>query len=690
MKKALSVIIILLITFTAFAQKRTVFINEFFNDIDIPEGWNVTGGGKNNWSISESNLAGGNANELKFSWTPQHYGISRMVTNAVDLTNVNSVYLSFKHFLNNHDGENTIGVATSSDNGNTWNIAWSQSYSSTGGFVINENISTSDMGKSNVLFCIFFDGVSNTITSWHFDDFMILTQDDYNINLLSIDVNNNLNAGETDITFTIQNEGISTVESFEARYDIKGLCSVTQTFNTNMGTLDSKQFTFDTPAVIPPGTYNLSVEITSINNNEDNYPNNNIIEEELSVIMGLVDRKPLIEHFSSSTCGPCVSVNQSMLYLTKQNKDKFTYVKYTTSWPSPGDPYHTEEGSERTYFYWVSGVPQIYLDARDMGTPITQIDLNERYDAASYMDIKGSFTTNGNTIKVIADFMAYKDIPSAKAFVVVNEKTTIGNNGSNGEEEFHHVMMKMLSGTSGSEISLKAGEYKRLEYSYDMSQTFVEEMDDLEVALWVQNLNDWEVYNSNFAYEYSEHPYPAKNLRLQENEGNLDITWDAPESTTYTGFNLYVNNVLVKSNTNEMGYTYENVGNYCIVKVETLYGNRKSVSIIKTYPTSDDGNEDDGNEDDGNEDDGNEDDNVSIEENISSINIHPNPVNDKLYIETDIKIEEVVVYDIFGRLQLSAISGQQSAIDVTNLNNGIYFVKIVTDNGDIVKRFVKK
>jgi hypothetical protein len=284
MKKALSIIIILLITFTAFAQKRTVFINEFFNDIDIPEGWKVTGGGKNNWSISESNLAGGNANELKFSWTPQHYGISRMVTNAVDLTNVNSVYLSFKHFLNNHDGENTIGVATSSDNGNTWNIAWSQSYSSTGGFVINENISTSDMGKSNVLFCIFFDGVSNTITSWHFDDFMILTQDDYNINLLSIDVNNNLNAGETDITFTIQNEGISTVESFEARYDIKGLCSVTQTFNTNMGTLDSKQFTFDTPAVIPPGTYNLSVEITSINNNEDNYPNNNIIEEEYCIV----------------------------------------------------------------------------------------------------------------------------------------------------------------------------------------------------------------------------------------------------------------------------------------------------------------------------------------------------------------------------------------------------------------------
>jgi hypothetical protein len=78
-----------------------------------------------------------------------------------------------------------------------------------------------------------------------------------------------------------------------------------------------------------------------------------------------------------------------------------------------------------------------------------------------------------------------------------------------------------------------------------------------------------------------------------------------------------------------------------------------------------------------------------IVELTSSINVYPNPVNDRLYIETEVEVREVVVYDVFGRQQTTD-NGQQTFIDVTNLNNGIYFVKVVTENGEVVKRFVKK
>ena len=82
----------------------------------------------------------------------------------------------------------------------------------------------------------------------------------------------------------------------------------------------------------------------------------------------------------------------------------------------------------------------------------------------------------------------------------------------------------------------------------------------------------------------------------------------------------------------------------------------------------------------------------AIEEMTStSLLVYPNPVNDRLYIEAEVEIEEVVVYDVYGRQQeLSAISGQQSVVDVTSLNSGVYFVKVVTRNGEAVKRFVKK
>jgi hypothetical protein len=71
-----------------------------------------------------------------------------------------------------------------------------------------------------------------------------------------------------------------------------------------------------------------------------------------------------------------------------------------------------------------------------------------------------------------------------------------------------------------------------------------------------------------------------------------------------------------------------------------------------------------------------------------NVNIYPNPVDDRLYIETQSLIESVVIYTITGQ-QLSAISHQPSVIDVSNLNSGIYFVKISTEEGDIVKRIVK-
>ncbi len=82
-----------------------------------------------------------------------------------------------------------------------------------------------------------------------------------------------------------------------------------------------------------------------------------------------------------------------------------------------------------------------------------------------------------------------------------------------------------------------------------------------------------------------------------------------------------------------------------------------------------------------------------IEELTSSLLLYPNPVEDRLYIETEVEVEEVVVYTITGVVvgQQTTVNGQQtSSIDVSNLKSGVYFVKIVTNEGDIVKRIIKQ
>ena len=48
-----------------------------------------------------------------------------------------------------------------------------------------------------------------------------------------------------------------------------------------------------------------------------------------------------------------------------------------------------------------------------------------------------------------------------------------------------------------------------------------------------------------------------------------------------------------------------------------------------------------------------EDEGIDGVEELTSFRIYPNPVNDRLYIEAEVEIEEVVVYDIYGRQQVN-------------------------------------
>ncbi len=78
------------------------------------------------------------------------------------------------------------------------------------------------------------------------------------------------------------------------------------------------------------------------------------------------------------------------------------------------------------------------------------------------------------------------------------------------------------------------------------------------------------------------------------------------------------------------------------------------------------------------------------ENNISEVNVYPNPASDKLYVETESEVDEVEIYDVYGRQQPIVNSQQPTAIDVSGLNSGVYFIRIKTEGGDVVRRFVKK
>ena len=77
-----------------------------------------------------------------------------------------------------------------------------------------------------------------------------------------------------------------------------------------------------------------------------------------------------------------------------------------------------------------------------------------------------------------------------------------------------------------------------------------------------------------------------------------------------------------------------------------------------------------------------------ISELNSSVSVYPNPVKDQLFVETEMTVEEISVYDVFGR-QMTTVYDQQT-VNVSELSNGVYFVKVKSENNEVVKRFIKK
>ena len=79
---------------------------------------------------------------------------------------------------------------------------------------------------------------------------------------------------------------------------------------------------------------------------------------------------------------------------------------------------------------------------------------------------------------------------------------------------------------------------------------------------------------------------------------------------------------------------------------------------------------------------------MGIDDNtLANIFLYPNPVIDKLFIQGLLNPTKISVYDVLGKLVLSKTAS--SEINVDNLQSGIYILKIVDNQKEIVRKFIK-
>jgi hypothetical protein len=214
--------------------------------------------------------------------------------------------------------------------------------------------------------------------------------------------------------------------------------------------------------------------------------------------------KFLVEHFTSSTCPPCKSNNTTMTpyYEQQDAAEKLIYIKYQMNWPGDGgDPYYVaQDGGVRRDYYEVDAVPTMVGNAEVFANKARLTQRLNAFDGAkSYLDVSlDSAYISQESANQKDIYLEYTITPKltteATIHTVVFENVTYNNKRTNGETEFHHVVMKMFPDGNGNVFQLKKDSVHKFVYTYNMSSTHVEEVQDLQMVVFVQNDKTGEIY----------------------------------------------------------------------------------------------------------------------------------------------------------------------------------------------------
>ncbi|MFV0303912.1 MAG: T9SS type A sorting domain-containing protein [Moheibacter sp.] len=331
----------------------------------------------------------------------------------------------------------------------------------------------------------------------------LVTSDDASVK--SINIPSLIIAGDTEVKGELVNLGVNPITSFDLNWQVDGGATYTQNY-TGQNISSGQTFNFTHSDLWSPtgGTHTLKVWVSNTNFTDVDSSND---EKTISVDVasGMTRKIPLYEKFSSSTCPPCYTFNFNYWnpFYSDYAHTKATFISYQVNWPGAGDPYYTNEIGARRNYYSISGAPTLLIngttESTDFSIPQLQAKLDNilSEDRISFFNIESDHVISGNNITVTANITPYIN-GNYTVHVMVIEKETTENTGGNGETEFHHVMMKALPNASGTNVSFVQDQVETLSFTHDMSSTFVEEISDLAVVVFIQNNATKEILQSGY------------------------------------------------------------------------------------------------------------------------------------------------------------------------------------------------
>ncbi len=354
-------------------------------------------------------------------------------------------------------------------------------------------------------------------------EFIYGVQPAYDAATLDITTYPYLTLGSNDITGTIINFGSTTITSLTLNYTINGGAPVTDVVTgVSIAPFSSYSFTHSTPWVSTgTGSYTVECYASNLNGNPDQNTANDVATKTLNILTALVQRTPLFEIFTSSTCPPCFPGNTNFHNIIDTiPPSQHVVIKFQQDFPGTGDPYTTDEGLARRAYYGINSIPRQENDGGWDGNSngfTYQLYSDARAVPAQYM-IDGTYSedTIARTWSATVRYSPLFDALGSILQVGIIEKRTELNVKTNQETEFFNVMKKMLPTEFGTTLqNIPAGTWDSVSVAYTFNGNYrlppngqtnlinhaiehsVEEFSDLAMTAWIESpSNPKQVYQA--------------------------------------------------------------------------------------------------------------------------------------------------------------------------------------------------
>jgi Secretion system C-terminal sorting domain len=170
-------------------------------------------------------------------------------------------------------------------------------------------------------------------------------------------------------------------------------------------------------------------------------------------------RLVLLEEFTGETCGPCAVNNPGMNAIIDANPTKVISLKYQNNIPSAGPnffAYNTVDVANRTTYYANNYSPHAFIDGNywdDNAGAVTAalIDTRAAVTSPFTIAVEHSFSPNRDSIYTTTTVTAVSNVTNTELNlrIAVSERNIYGYTSPNGEQEFSHVMRKLLPSGTG-------------------------------------------------------------------------------------------------------------------------------------------------------------------------------------------------------------------------------------------------